>query len=63
MREVMFKTNFKGKYDDNLDSEYDEDEVAEKQPYEKPEDLRRRTWGTTTTLTLTPSTTRMSVWR
>jgi hypothetical protein len=38
MREVMVKTNLKGKYDDNLDSKYDEDEVVEKQPYEKPEE-------------------------
>jgi hypothetical protein len=38
MREVMLKTNLKGKYNNNLDSEYDEDEVVEKQPYEKPEE-------------------------
>jgi hypothetical protein len=37
MREVMLKTNLKGKYDDNFDSEYDEDEVEEKQLHEKPE--------------------------
>jgi hypothetical protein len=30
MRKVMLKTNLKGKYDDNCDSEYDEDEVVEK---------------------------------
>jgi hypothetical protein len=38
MREVMLKTNLKGKYDDNFNSEYNEDEGMEKQLYEKPEE-------------------------
>jgi hypothetical protein len=38
MREVMPRTNLKGKYDDRFDSEFFEDEVVEKHPYEKPEE-------------------------
>jgi hypothetical protein len=62
MKEVMLKTNLKGKYNNNLDSECDE---VRQWRSNHTRNLRRRMWGTTPTATptLTPSTTRMRVWR